>query len=250
MRQLDLDSVRQYVNKHIDVFHKGRLQAMKEISLHKVLRRKNPYLFKAKNVHTAQGLVKSILDAHLNSSEEERFGVFLEGLAIFVAEQTLDGRKSAATGIDLEFDRDGIRYLVTVKSGTNWGNSSQWSDLRKNFRNAVKILKQSSKLGHVQPVVGSCYGKVRTVNTGEFMKIAGQNFWHFISENTNLYADIIEPIGYRAKEHNDQFEEEKGAVINLFTRDFMDEFCTRSGKIDWAKLVRFNSGNLKGEEEH
>ena len=28
-------------------------------------------------------------------------------------------------GIDLEFDKDGVRYIVTIKSGPNWGNSSQ-----------------------------------------------------------------------------------------------------------------------------
>jgi hypothetical protein len=31
-------------------------------------------------------------------------------------------------------------------------------------------------------------------------------------------------------------------MINKFTREFAIEFCDRNGKIDWGKLVEFNSG--------
>ena len=76
-----------------------------------------------------------------------------------------------------------------------------------------------------------------------YLKIVGQNFWYLISENKNLYTDIVEPIGYRAKEHNHAFEKEKGKIINCFTGQFISEFCIPTGAIDWVKLVEFNSGN-------
>ncbi len=75
------------------------------------------------------------------------------------------------------------------------------------------------------------------------MKVVGQSFWHLISGNEQLYTDIIEPIGYRAKEHNERFLEEKGRVINQFTAEFLDAFCD-NGLINWRRLVAFNSGNL------
>ncbi len=75
------------------------------------------------------------------------------------------------------------------------------------------------------------------------MKIVGQNFWYLLSEDENLYTDIIEPLGYRAKEHNDKFKKEKDRAINMFTQQFMGEFCDE-GNINWAKIVEFNSGNL------
>jgi len=31
-------------------------------------------------------------------------------------------------------------------------------------------------------------------------------------------------------------------MINLFTKQFIDEFCKKNGEIDWKKLVEFNSG--------
>ncbi|MGH8123132.1 MAG: PmeII family type II restriction endonuclease [Rudaea sp.] len=39
-----------WVAKHIGEFHRARLCNLKDLNLRKVLARKNPYLFKAKNV--------------------------------------------------------------------------------------------------------------------------------------------------------------------------------------------------------
>ena len=71
----------------------------------------------------------------------------------------------------------------------------------------------------------------------------GQNFWYLISENENLYTDIIEPIGYRAKEHNRAFDDERARVENRFTKEFIDQYCKNDGAIDWVRLVEFNSKN-------
>lgn len=70
MDTLDLDRVTEYVNQHIDSFHQGRLAAIQSLSLKNILKRKNPYLFRAKNINTASELVSGILDACLSSSEE------------------------------------------------------------------------------------------------------------------------------------------------------------------------------------
>lgn len=90
------------------------------MKLRKVLGKKNPYLFKAKYVLTAQDIIKSLTDAFISSQEETIFGDWLEGLAIFINEKVHAGRKSGIPGIDLEFDKDNIRYIITIKSGPNW----------------------------------------------------------------------------------------------------------------------------------
>jgi hypothetical protein len=244
MEQLDLDVVKEFANENIIEFHQARLKRLRKINLKDVLKKKNPYLFKAKNILKASDLIESILDAFLSSSEEKLFGDFLEKLATFVANQTTAGHKSAVTGIDLEFIDDGVHYLVSIKSGPSWGNSSQYKSLRANFDNTIKVLKQQNKKANVQPVLGICYGKGKTTFLGNYMKIMGQNFWFLISGNKNLYTDIIEPLGYKAKTHNDSFKKEKAKIINKFTREFIDYFCNPDGEIDWKKLVQFNSGNL------
>lgn len=243
MNPLDIDKVCDFVNNNIVKFHEHKIKSLDELKLNKLLR-KNPYLFKAKYVSTAGDLISGLLDAFLSSSEEKLFGDFLEGLAIYISEMTCNGHKSTAQGVDLELFKDGIHYIISIKSGPNWGNSSQQSKLEQDLRNAVARIKQSNRNANVQPVLGVCYGKTKTAHLRGYMKVVGQNFWYLISDNEDLYTDIIEPIGYRAKEHNESFLIEKSRITNRFTREFINEFCLENGDIDWAKLVKFNSGNL------
>jgi len=242
MRPLSLDEVRDYVNENITDFHRRRLKSLEELTLPKLLR-KNPYLFRAKSIITAGELVSGLLDAFLSSSEQKLFGDFLEGLAVFIAGTTCSGHKSATRGVDLEFFNKNIHYVVSVKSGTNWGNSSQQRKLEEDLRNAVIRVKQSKRITNVQAVLGICYGKTKTNYVRGYLKVVGQNFWYLISENKSLYTDIIEPIGYRAKEHNETFLSGKSRIVNKLTGIFIDRFCEDTGAIDWPKLVEFNSGN-------
>jgi hypothetical protein len=148
--------IEQFVHENIDTFHARRLESIQGLKLEKVLARKNPYLFRAKNLNVAADLVAALLDATLSSSEEGSFGVFLEALAIYVAENTGGGVKSGITGLDIEIVRDNIRYLITVKSGQNWGNSDQRNKMEGNFKTALKVLRQNKDVGQLQPVEGIC----------------------------------------------------------------------------------------------
>lgn len=243
MNNIDINLLNAFVNKNIDSFHETRLKCLEDLKLSKLLS-KNPYLFKAKNINKANDLIQSLLDAFLSSSEEKIFGDFLEGLAIFIADMAFNGFKSGITGIDLEINRENVHYLISIKSGQNWGNASQHKKLEQDFKKATSTIKQNDRTINVQSILGICYGKSKTNFNNGYWKIIGQNFWYFISGDKDLYKEIIEPIGYRAKEHNDQFNQGKDAIINLFTKSFVSAFCDKSGKIDWEKLVEFNSGNL------
>ncbi len=241
MNPIERQEIINYVEQNIHTFHEARLACLQSLKLSKVLARKNPYLFKAKNID-AGSLVKTIVDAFLSSSEEGIFGNFLEGLAIFICSQTLGGRKSTSEGIDLEFDRDEVRYIISVKSGPSWGNSSQIKKMIDNFNKAKKILNTSSSFKSVVAINGCCYGKDSQPEKGSYTKLCGQRFWEFISGDENLYIDIIEPLGYRAKEYDEQFQSEYPKVVNRFTREFLQEFCDSEGAINWAKIVELNSG--------
>lgn len=204
--------------------------------------RKNPYLFKAKNVETADVLVRQLLDAHLSSQEETVFGDFLESLAIEVCALAFNGRKSNAEGIDLELDRDNTRYIVSIKSGPNWGNASQVKKMREYFRQARKIYGQKK---HLIAVNGCCYGRDSKPEKGDYQKLCGQRFWELISGDSTMYQEIIEPLGYRAKQRNEEFAKQYASVINRFIGEFIRYFCKGSGAIDWEKVVAFNSAEKK-----
>jgi len=241
MKKLSIESVNKYVEQNIATFHEKRIQSLDTLKLSKVIKRKNPYLFKAKNVLTADQIIRGIVDAHISSNEETIFGDWLEGLAIFINGQVYGGYKSGINGIDLEFDNEGVRNVVNIKSGPNWGNSSQIAKMISDFKTAGKTLRTSNSGLHVVFVNGCCYGRDNIPDKGDYFKYCGQRFWEFISGDPNLYIEIIEPLGHKAKEKNDTFMESYSQIINRFTKEFTNEFCENNGSINWKKLVQLNS---------
>jgi hypothetical protein len=242
MAAINKDILKQFVNEHIDSFHGSRLRKLEDTRLTELLKNKNPYLFKAKNITTAGDLVRDLLEAVLYASEEKFMGDFLEKLAIFVVQQLWSGQKSSTTGIDLEFNKEGVRYLVSVKSGPNWGNSTSNAKQREYFHTAVAVIRQQSR-ERVEPVLGICYSKKRTSYANGITTIHGQAFWELLTGEKDFFTKIVDPIGYRAQEHNEAFLAAKTRILNLFSADFMEKYCD-DGIINWEKLVSFNSGNL------
>lgn len=245
MEQLNLNEVTQYVEENIGTFHKKRIESLKNLRLNKVLSKKNPYLYKAKHVLKSQDIIQEITDATISSSEEAIFGDWLEGLAIFINEKVYGGRKSGIGGIDLEFDNDNRRYIVTIKSGPNWANSKQTAKMLSDFATATRTLRTSNSKLNVQAINGCCYGRDNTPDKGMYLKLCGQRFWEFISGDAELYTKIIDPLGHRAKERNDEFQEAYAAIINKFTTEFSLQFCDEQGNIKWDELLIFNSGQAK-----
>ncbi len=244
MNPLDMEALREFVNKNISRFHQDRVRLLEKMNLISLLRKKNPYLFRAKNITAPSELINDLLAAVLSSTEEKLFGEFLEDISIFVASQTCGAHKSTASGIDFEFAHKGAYYIVSVKSGPNWGNSSQQYSQEQDFKEAIKRLKQSRLSRNIQPVLGCCYGKGRTTFLRGYMKVIGQNFWYFISEDPQLYQRIIEPLGDEARRYNDAFLDSRNAIAVQFTNELKATYCLPTGEIDWAKLIELNSGNL------
>lgn len=203
-------------------FYNKRLEGLNSLKLTTVLKRKNPYLFKAKNIEFAGDLVKSIIDAFLSSQEETIFGNLLEGFAIYISEVQDGGFKSDLKSIDLEFERNNIYYIVGIKSGTNWGNADQISKMKDNFRLAKEVLRTRGIENEIVAVNGCMYGKgsnslknKKKLKDGQivdeepdkvYYKYAGQDFWYFLSQDDNLYREIIAPLDQEARQKDEVFK--------------------------------------------
>ena len=133
-----------------------------------------------------------------------------------------------------------MKYLVSIKSGPNWGNSSQIKRMGSNFKKAKKILGSKITESRVEFINGCCYGRDNRPNKGDYWKLCGQEFWELISGSHNLYIDIVEPLGHEARKRNDRFLKEYSRIINKFTIEFTESFCD-DNLINWEKLVEFNS---------
>ena len=240
MTPLNPNDVVRFVEDNIGDFHERRLQSLQSLKLQQVLKRKNPYLFKAKNIITAEQFVRCLLDAHLSSQEEAIFGEFLERLAIFVCNQVYNGQKSSAEGIDLEFEKEGKHHIVSIKSGPNWGNSRQIKKLVDDFVRTKRILRTSGSILQLVAVNGCCYGRDNKPDKGEYFKYCGQKFWELISGNANLYIEIIVPLGHQARQRNESFNDAYHVVLNNFVIEMQRDFC-QGTLVDWEKLLEFNS---------
>jgi hypothetical protein len=190
MGKITQSEIIEYVEKNIVKFHSKRLEKLETLQLNSVLKKKNPYLFKVKNLNTAQDYVKNILDAFLSSQEEGIFGLFLEELALFICNKVYNGVRSSFEGMDLDFEKDNVKYVVSIKSGPNWGNSDQLKRMRHNFMKIKESFAIQEPSLTVVAVNGCCYGRDNVPDKGDYLKLCGQRFWSFISDNDQVKGKL------------------------------------------------------------
>ena len=193
---------------------------------------------------TPRERVEAALGAHLSANQESTLGEVLKGLAIFLCQKAYGAHgKSSTEGIDLEFELDNVRYLVAIKSGPKWGNSSQIRKMQDNFKQATKIYRQGANALRIECVNGCCYGKQKpgAEDRGDYRRLYGQRFWEFITGDSEIYTRIIEPIGEKARERNDEFRARYELAVDACTEEFRKRFCDASNTIQWQQLVEFIS---------
>jgi len=249
MKTLDYEKLNEFIALGvIKPFYEIRLERLQEANLATVSKRKNPYLFKAKNIETSGDLAKSILDAFLSSQEETIFGDLMEKLALYVCGEVFGGKKAEEgkyKSVDLIFDRGEKTYVVGIKSGPNWGNADQINTMKKNLRNAKKLLHVEGK-SNLLSVNGCMYGrdnvphKVNKNSELSYYKICGQSFWELISGDDQLYKKIIQPLDKEAKKRDVIFKELYTEKINEMTKDVVELFYT-GHNLDWDKIIDYVS---------
>ncbi|MDO8498135.1 MAG: PmeII family type II restriction endonuclease [bacterium] len=252
MDKISLDELQQFIAEKVIVpFNKKRVSKLNELSLSYILRRKNPYLFKAKNIETSEELVKYVLDAYLSSQEETIFGNLMEELAIFVCQKVFNGYKAEKgkfKSVDLIFMRDEKTYIVGIKSGVYWGNKDQISEMKNNFKKAKRILMNEGISNKVIAVNGCMYGKDnkphkvdRRDNEKSYYKYCGQEFWELVTDDSIFYQKIIIPLDKEAKKRDESFTKSYVAKVNEMTKEFSDQYLGSDGLIDWPKIIDYVS---------
>ena len=225
------------VLRHVDEFNEKRLEAIEKLNLRDLLRKKNPYLFIARGVSSPTELVEVLVNAAISSSEETLFGQTLENIAIDVCNEAFGGIKSGATGIDLDFTRDDTRYVVAIKSGPNWGNSSQIAKMRDDFRRTIRVVRQGQPNLDIRAINGCCYGTPNT-DRGDYRKVCGAAFWELISGEPNLFTRLASSLQKASTNgYADELEESTDSIVS----DLEEEWCDDDGELDWSRTVITNS---------
>jgi len=245
VKKLNSADIAGFLDQKVTQFYNSEIKFLKKLRLENVLKNSNFYLCNFKNTILLYELLHNRIKSLLEPFEDKLFNNLFMELAIFICGKVYGGKKSTSEGIDLEFEKDKTKYIVSIKSGPNWGNSQQINRMKDNFKKAKKRLGTNSPKANVITVNGCCYGIDDNPDKGDYLKLCGQRFWSFISGDENLYTDIIEPLGYKAKEKNEKFSKEYGKVINKFTVEFAKYYCDADGNILWDGLVKLNSGKKK-----
>ena len=244
-KEIDLAQLREFIHDELLRFNESKLNKLNGLDLVKIIRRKNPYLYRYKNFEALEDLVKALVDATLSSSDETLFGVILERVAIKVCEQSFGGRKSMVEGIDLEFDRDNIRYIVSIKSGPNWGNSDQKKRMKQHFTQARRIFQQGGYSQMVRAIEGCCYGQTsRMFNQGDYQKLCGREFWQLISGNQAMYQVVLDLIAEASKDNGRTYKHHYDIAIMRITDELSSIYIDLNGDIDWSKILEKNSTGI------
>lgn len=221
-------------------FYASLTKTLNNVDVDKILKRKNPYLYRAKGISSAGQIVGGILAAYVSSSEETVFGnTFFEPIAIVVS----GGQKAVTEGVDITVDKNNTIYSIAVKSGTSVFNADSRKRQEQNFQSAQKRAQQARKA--FLPVVGYGYGKKKTKAGSEkfYQELAGKTFWEWLTGDAEFYTKIIEFMGDRPDEYAKQFEEAYARAENRMVREFTVKYCKKDGSINWDALIKFNSGD-------
>jgi len=238
-RSVDSAALASVVARHLASFYRKRIEALEQLELKKVLKRKNPYLFRAVGILEVNELVRTLLAAHSSSSDETIFGnEFFEPLARELARgTTADGE-----GVDVVVESETRIAAFAIKSGTSVFNSSSRRDQEQSFLKMRNRLFKTQK--QFDAVVGYCYGrKARKRNAATpFREVAGQAFWTELTGDPDCYAKILEAMQGVPERHRADFGQAWERAVNRCSMEFMLNFMAPDGSIDWTALLRYNSG--------
>ena len=239
----DEQAVISAIAKALEMFYESLIEKIDGLDIKKIMKRKNPYLYRAKAMQSAAEIVESVLSAFVSSSEETIFGnCFFEPIAIAAS----GGSKALAEGIDImrEDKETNTIYAVAVKSGPSVFNADSRKRQEQNFIAASKLARQAK--ARYEAYIGYCYGKKKNTGRGipkMYQELAGKEFWKELTGDENFYIKIISFMGTMPEQYVAAYKESYNKAANRLVREFSINFCKEDGSIDWEGLVEFNSGD-------
>ena len=233
------EEVVQAIANALETFYSSLIEKIDGLDIVKIMKRKNPYLYRAKAMENAAEIVENVLSAFVTSSEETIFGnCFFEPLAIAAS----GGNKALAEGIDImvQDNEQNVIYAVAVKSGPSVFNADSKKRQEQNFIAASKLAQQAK--ARYEAYIGYAYGKKKESGRGKpkmYQELAGKKFW----TDEEFFLKIIKFMGELPEKYVAAYKESYNKASNRLVREFSNQFCTEDGSIDWEKLVEFNSGD-------
>jgi hypothetical protein len=206
----------------------------------------NPYLF-AGRVKNPMRFAREYLNAKYSSSEESLFGNMIEDIARAILDRIRLGTKTPAKGIDGDVVRGLNRYLVSVKSGANWGNSSSTAAQGRYFEDAKTII--GSRGHRLTSVMLIMYGREDRNLKYADIELVGQQAWAFLSGDKDFYAKLIQYFVDGSEEFGQQIERARHeSEAKLYAELCAGGFVLKNGEMDWPSFVKKACSNIEKKE--
>lgn len=236
------DEIAKLIAQSLDEFYTRRIERLGALKLRDILRRKNPYLYKAIGALDPIEVIDEILKAYLTSSDE---GVFGETFFEPIAKAVSGGVVSPSEGVDIAIETQDRYIAIAMKSGPNPFNSSQVKRQSDEFETLRRRLTKLRK--QFDPVLGHGYGRKQSPATKKkvYRDLSGQLLWEELTGDPDFYLKLIRLMQKDVVEnHRVEYQFEYKRARAIYLKEFLEDFCA-NGIVDWEKLVKFNSGRDK-----
>ncbi len=224
-------------------------ELLRNLTLDNLLRRVNPYYEVIIGACTPREMIQRVVQEYIVRSEKTSFGHVLEDVAVALA-VCRGGNKSPARGIDIDQIQSDTRNLISVKSGSSWGNHQSHSGQKEEFKKAKSTIRESDKNSTINRVMGICYGKEITTENLDYAdyKVAGQNFWYLLSGDKEMYIKVFDAFADARSilERKNIVEQHIDRLTESFTERFGDDvkFALKQALVDfssnWSKTDLVN----------
>lgn len=155
MNQQLLNDISKYVENHIGEFHAARIAKLQNMNLKEILKRKNPYMYRAMCPMSVSEFVECIVDETFRKINTDLFYEWMKDVSLFVS-QTIDNNHCEAP------------QVITLRE---FCSSEYW---------AKKMCEDDFFVKTIEPAIESCFKedsechklKVRILNrfTKEFIE--------------------------------------------------------------------------------
>lgn len=239
----DEQAVIQAIASALETFYGTLIEKIDGLNIQKVMKRKNPYLYRAKAMQSATEIVDSVLTAFVSSSEETIFGnCFFEPIAIAAS----GGNKALAEGIDIMIQNNETNTIsaIAVKSGPSVFNADSKKRQEQNFTAASKLAQQAK--ARYEAYIGYCYGKKKESGRGKpkmYQELAGKRFWTELTGDEDFYIKIIGYMGTMPEKYVADYKESYNRAANRLAHKERRIHVTYSCKNDlWYEFDLRNRG--------
>ena len=211
------------------------------VSLQDLLRSENPYLLSQMGDEPAGDLIKKLLSKQIETWVSGEIEVLLEDLAIRAVELTYGGRRSERKGVSFEFACNGCWYIVALVPSPAYDAGNEILEVEDCLYCAAADVQNHNPIAKIVPVVACCYGNGQVIETDDYFKYCGQEFWKLVSGDDELYTRITARLRQAFMGTALKQTPEFAGAANRLSLEFSNQFCDESRQIDWQKVTAFLS---------